>query len=230
MRTATTIALLATVAAGSGMLHAQTPERMLGAPYHNPSRAFIDLMIPHHEMGLMMAEHAAMGVRSDTLKQMALRMKAEQTAELAELKALRRELFGSDSSRTDQMQAMMQMMGMHEKPDSAKARAMPDSMRMPPARPMPDSMRMPPQAPGRAPGAGGMPMMAGADLDRMFLEHAVAHHLTGADIAVLAEDSDAQARVKALARKIRQRQERDIADMRQRLAAMPATRAAPHDH
>jgi uncharacterized protein (DUF305 family) len=183
------------------MLHAQTPERMLGAPYHNPSRAFIDLMIPHHGMGLMMAEHAAMGVRSDTLKQIAQRTKAEQTAELAELKALRRELFGSDSSRTDHMQAMMQMMGVHEKPDSAKARPMPDSMRM-----------------------------AGADHDRMFLEHTVAHHLTGADIAVLAEDSDAQARVKALARKIRQRQERDIAEMRRLLAAMPAARAAPHDH
>lgn len=215
MRTVTTIALLATVAV-SGTLHAQTPERMLGAPYHNPSRAFIDLMIPHHGMGLMMAEHAAMGVRSDTLKRIAQRMKAEQTAELAELKALRRELFGSDSSRTDLMQAMMQMMGMRQKPDSAKAR--------------PDSMRMPAQAPGRAPGAEGMAMMAGADHDRMFLEHAVAHHLAGADLAVLAEDSDAHARVKALARRIRQRQERDIAEMRRLLSAMPAPRAAPHDH
>jgi uncharacterized protein (DUF305 family) len=64
----------------------------------------------------------------------------------------------------------------------------------------------------------------------MFLEHTVAHHLTGADIAVLAEDSDAHARVKALARRIRNRQERDIAEMRRLLAAMPAARAAPHDH
>ena len=218
MRAVTSLTLLAAVAVGAGTLHAQTPERMMGAPYHNPSRAFIDLMIPHHGMAVMMAEHAAMGVRNDSLKRIAQRMKAEETAEIAQLKALRRDLFGSDSSRTDHMQAMMQMMGKHEMPDSAKA------------RPMLDSTRMPAQAPGRAPGAGGMPMMAGADLDRMFLEHTIAHHLTGADIAVLAEDSDAHERVKALARKIRQRQERDIVEMRGLLSAMPAVRAVPHDH
>ena len=218
MRTVASLALLAAVAAGAGTLHAQTPERVMGAPYHDPSRAFIDLMIPHHGVAVMMAEHAAMGVRNDSLKRIAQRMKAAETAEIAQLKALRRDLFGSDSSRTDHMQAMMEMMGKHEMPDSAKT------------RPMPDSMRMPAQAPGRAPGAAGMPMMADADLDRMFLEHAITHHLTSVDMAVLAEDSDAHARVKALARTIRQRQERDIVEMRRLLAAMPAVRAAPHDH
>lgn len=199
-------------------LGAQTPERVLGAPYHNPGRAFIDLMIPHHEMAVMMSQHAVAGGRTDGVRQVAQKMLDEQTAEIGELKALRRSLFGSDSTRSHMMQGMMQTMGMHQMRDTAAARARMDSMRM--AQPMPmrrDSMPM------------RQHTMSG-DFDRMFLEHMILHHQDGADMSVLAEDSQAGTQVKELARKIRGRQEQDIAEMRRLLAALPPAPAQGHDH
>jgi len=62
------------------------------------------------------------------------------------------------------------------------------------------------------------------DFDRMFLQHMLAHHLDGADIAILAERSDAVEQVKRLAREVRLSQEQDVAAMRRLLATMPAPR------
>lgn len=250
-------ALLLAAALGAAPLGAQAPTRVMGAPYHSASRAFIDLMIPHHEMAVMMSRHAVTAARSDAVRRLAQRMIDEQTKDIDELKALRRSLYGSDSSRSQMMRAMMQMMGMHHMGDTA-ARAMMDSMRTGPGRGAPgmrppgamrDSMRMrPPGAatdsmrmrdttrmrdsmgmrqpmpgmqgmPGMARG-GGMPMTSG-DFDRMFLEHMIAHHQDGADMAVLAEDSRASARVRQLARKIREEQERDMTEMRRVLGTLP---------
>lgn len=173
-------------------LGAQAPARVMGAPYHNASRAFIDLMIPHHEMALMMSQHAIDAARSDSVKALAKDMLDRQRKELADLKAARRALFGSDSTRASMMEGMMpmmtQMMGMQH--DSAMT--------------------------GRMMGQ----MMA--DFDRMFLQHMVSHHQEGIDIALLAEHSQAAAQVKALAVKSRESQERDLARMRRLLAKLPA--------
>lgn len=193
-------------------VQSQAPERLMGAPYHDASRGFIDFMIPHHEMAIMMSEHASQAARTDAVRQIAQRMAAAQRREVGELRATRRALFGSDSSRTGMMRAMMQMMGMHHaREDSAMAHAMMDSMSRRQARP------------GQAPQRSGQLMhgMMSGDIDRMFLEHMISHHHDGNDVAVTTEHSAAAARVKDLARQIRTGQERDIADMRRLLAALP---------
>lgn len=76
----------------------------------------------------------------------------------------------------------------------------------------------------------GMDSSMMGDMDRMFLEHMIAHHQDGIDMAILAEDSQAAARVKQLAMSIRQGQERDLAEMRRLLAALPAMGTSPHEH
>lgn len=194
-------------------LQAQAPARMMGAPYHDPSRAFIDLMIPHHETAIMMSEHHLQMSRNDAVKALARRMIADQRQEIAELKATRRALFGSDSSRSPMARAMTQMMGMDRMRDTAARRSMMDSMHQ----------HQPPVAGAEHPGMhreGMMGMMPG-DMDRMFLEHMIAHHRDGIDMALLAEDSQAAARVKQLARKSREGQERDIGEMRRVLGSLP---------
>ncbi|MHB0948295.1 MAG: DUF305 domain-containing protein [Gemmatimonadaceae bacterium] len=203
-------------------LPAQAPARTMGAPYHDTSRAFIDLMIPHHDMAIMMSEHHLAMTRNDAVQALARRMIAAQRQEIAELKTVRRTLFGSDSSRSPMMRAMMQMMGMERMRDTSASRAMMDSMRM----------RQQPTAGGQHQGMQHQRMkaMMSGDMDRMFLEHMIAHHEDGIDMAILAEDSQAAAPVKQLARKIREGQERDVAEMRRILASMPGAPADGHRH
>src|SRR4051812_33791256 len=68
------VLLIATTLAAATPLGAQAPARMMGAPYHDASRAFIDLMIPHHEMASMMSEHHLSMGKSDAVKTMARKM------------------------------------------------------------------------------------------------------------------------------------------------------------
>lgn len=122
---ARTIRATLTLAALAAMpLGAQAPSTRMGAPYHNASRAFIDLMIPHHEMAIMMSEHHLTMSKHDGVKAMARKMATAQRQELAELKAARQALFGSDSSPTPMMRAMMPMMGMAPMQDTAAMHTM----------------------------------------------------------------------------------------------------------
>jgi uncharacterized protein (DUF305 family) len=214
------LSILALAASSSIPLQAQTPTRVMGAPYHDASRAFIDVMTPHHEMAMMMSEHAITSARSDAVKEIARKMVDEQKKEIAELKAARKALFGSDSSRSSMMHGMMQMMGRQHMSDSG-------------ARPTMDSIHAqhrPAQPPGQRPAAMGREQRAGAmshdmmggSFDRMFLEHMISHHQEGIDVALIAEHSEAAAGVKELAKKTREGQERDIAEMRRMLASLPA--------
>jgi uncharacterized protein (DUF305 family) len=224
-------ALILVACAAPATLAAQAPTRLMGAPYHNPSRAFIDMMIPHHEMAVMMSEHHGAMSKHEAVKAIARKMAAEQRQEIADLTATRKVLFGSDSARSPMMRAMMQMMGMERMHDTAATRTMMDSMRM---RRDTAAQRGGQHAghqggamPGMTGGAGMGAMMSG-DHDRMFLEHMISHHRDGIDMSILAEDSRAAARVKQLARKIRDGQERDIAEMRRILGTLPGAPAAGH--
>ena len=223
MKTRFALALLTATTLGAGAaLRAQAPTQLMGAPYHDASRAFIDLMIPHHDMAIMMSEHHLATTRNDAVKAMARKMIAQQKQELAELKATRRTLFGSDSTRSPMMRGMMQMMGMERMHDTSASHAMMDSMRLH-QQPMAMAQQKGMQHQGMA-GAGMAGMMSG-DMDRMFLEHMISHHQDGIDMAILAEDSQAAARVKQIARTSRARQERDVAEMRSILASLPGAPA-----
>ncbi len=57
---------------------------------------FIDALVPHHEMAVMMADLVLKKGADAHEKEMAQRMKDAQNAEIAELKATRKRLTGSD--------------------------------------------------------------------------------------------------------------------------------------
>lgn len=225
MKSRISIALLAATAlAASVPLRAQAPAHLMGAPYHDASRAYIDVMIPHHEDVIMMTEHHLAMAKSEAVKTLARRMMAGERQEVAELKATRRSLFGSDSSRSSMMRGMMQMTGMDHMRDTGAMRAHMDSMRMH-EHAMAGAQRaaMPRAAMPHEP-MSGMPMggMMSGDMDRMFLQHMIAHYQDGIDLSILAEDSRAAAQVRELARRSREAHERDIAEMRRLLTTLPA--------
>lgn len=57
---------------------------------------FIDALVPHHEMAVMMADLVLEKGSDAHVKEMAQTMKAAQTGEIAELKATRKRIDGSD--------------------------------------------------------------------------------------------------------------------------------------
>ena len=97
-----------------------------GAPYgctipltNTTDVQFIDMMVPHHQMATMMAEQVlARGSRAD-VKAFAQKAKDDQTREVAQMKAIRSEIAGSDAvpppppdpHMDTEMAMMMQMSG-----------------------------------------------------------------------------------------------------------------------
>jgi uncharacterized protein (DUF305 family) len=99
-------------------------------------------------------------------------------------------IVGSDSSRAPMMD-MTGMMAMHATSGSVEKHPMPDSKAMhPPASAANQSAMMP------------MPMVG--DMARKFPEHMIVQHESGIDLSVLAQESQADPRVRELAKKIRE--------------------------
>lgn len=62
------------------------------------NRAYIDAIVPHHEMALSMADDAIAKATHASLKEMAQMMKTDQAREIGQFKSARANLFGSDST------------------------------------------------------------------------------------------------------------------------------------
>ena len=77
-------------------------------------QAFIDMMVPHHESAIAMAELAQERAEHPELQQMADDIVAAQSAEISQLKAWRGEWFGS--SDTPSMEEMPMLPGMSMPP------------------------------------------------------------------------------------------------------------------
>ena len=77
-------------------------------------QAFIDMMVPHHESAIAMAELAQERAEHPELQQMADDIVAAQSAEISQLKAWRGEWFGS--SGTPSMEEMPMLPGMSMPP------------------------------------------------------------------------------------------------------------------
>ena len=71
----------------------------LGKSDENYDKRFIDMMIPHHEGAVMMFKDALKNSTHAEIKEMAKKGMEEQQKEIAQLKTLRQEWYGS-SSRT----------------------------------------------------------------------------------------------------------------------------------
>lgn len=76
----------------------------------SPDVAFIDSMVPHHEMAMHMAEMVIEHGSSPDVKAFAQRVKDKQAREVNEMKSARKELAGSDD--TPEMDTSMMQMPM----------------------------------------------------------------------------------------------------------------------
>lgn len=61
-------------------------------------RAFIDLMVPHHQMGIEMANEAIAKAQHKEIKAFAQKMKDDQTKDINQLKSWRQQWFGSSET------------------------------------------------------------------------------------------------------------------------------------
>lgn len=77
-----------------------TPNATTGAAAQgqNADRDFIDGMVPHHEMALMMADEAQYEAQRQELKDFAVKVKGDQRAEILQMKAWRQAWFGSEAT------------------------------------------------------------------------------------------------------------------------------------
>jgi uncharacterized protein (DUF305 family) len=70
--------------------------QQLGEPDENYQKRFIDMMIPHHQGAMMMAQDALDHSNREELKELARKMIETQQQEIEQLKRYRAEWYGSD--------------------------------------------------------------------------------------------------------------------------------------
>jgi uncharacterized protein (DUF305 family) len=75
-------------------------------------KAFIDAMVPHHQGAVEMAEVALQNAEHEQIKQLSQNIISTQRAEIEELKAIKKEEFGTSEVPMELSAQDMQMMGM----------------------------------------------------------------------------------------------------------------------
>jgi len=73
---------------------------------------FIDAMVPHHQGAIAMAEVAQKNAEHDEIKELSENIVSTQQAEIEELKAIKKEEFGTSNVPMEMSQEQMQGMGM----------------------------------------------------------------------------------------------------------------------
>lgn len=199
-----TVALAACsgTATGGGTAVAPTNGSVSVNPtFNNADAMFLRMMIPHHEQAVQMASLAQVKATDPDVKQLASRIRTEQTAEIATMKGW--------LAAWGQPTTMPSCPGMHCMPSGT----MPSGM-MPHGQ-MPSGM--PSMPPGMMSSADMAKLKAatGSEFDRLFLQMMITHH-QGAIMmaqAELAHGTNPDAR--ALAGRIVHTQQAEIARMQQ---------------
>jgi uncharacterized protein (DUF305 family) len=75
-------------------------------------KAFIDAMVPHHQGAIEMAEVALDNAEHDEIKELSHNIISSQQAEIEELKAIKKEEFGTSNVPMEMSQEQMRSMGM----------------------------------------------------------------------------------------------------------------------
>jgi uncharacterized protein (DUF305 family) len=79
-------------------------------------RAFIDAMVPHHQGAIAMAEVALDNAEHEEIKELSRNIISSQQAEIEELKAIKKEEFGTSNVPMEMSQEQMRGMGMMMNP------------------------------------------------------------------------------------------------------------------
>lgn len=157
-------------------------------------RQFIDMMVPHHESAIAMAELVPAGSDRPELRRLADGIVATQGAEIAQLKAWRLEWFGSDA--TPSMAEMPMLPGMTmgmEGHDMAGHDMGAMTMDM---------------------GADVRKLEGADDFDRAFLELMIVHHEMALDAARVVADATEREEIRDFAAAVIEAQAAEIAEMR----------------
>jgi uncharacterized protein (DUF305 family) len=75
-------------------------------------RRFIDAMVPHHQGAMAMAEVALKNAEHEEIKELSRNIISSQQAEIEELKAIKKEEFGTSNVPMEMSQGQMRGMGM----------------------------------------------------------------------------------------------------------------------
>jgi uncharacterized protein (DUF305 family) len=168
-------------------------------------RHFIEMMIPHHEGAVKMADLALKLSKRPEVRQLAESIKSDQTREIAQMKSWYKQWYGTE------VPSAMSMMNHSDMMDMTKPMGMP--MTKPMGMPMTKPMGMP----------MGMQNMMAADLkalesapdfDKAFIKAMIPHHKMALMMSSLVIDSD-RPELRTLSTAIAQAQSSEIEQMRQ---------------
>ena len=150
-------------------------------------RAFIDMMVPHHESAVAMAEAALERAEHEELRSMAHDIIAAQTAEIEQMRAWREDWFGS--ADTPPMDAMPLLPGMEAGEHAAHG----------------DTMDM----------AAEVAALREADpFDQAFIDAMIAHHEQAIEAAEIALEQTERDEIRQLATAIIGSQQAEIDQLR----------------
>lgn len=155
---------------------------------------YIDMMVPHHESAVAMAELAMERSQRSELQEFAAAIIAAQSTEIAQLRSWRMEWFGSDE--TPPMSAMPMLQGM--------------SMDMPGHDMHGATMDMEQDI---------RDLESASDFDRAFLEEMIVHHKMAVEASELVVAGEVRAEIKALAGDVIADQRAEIQQMEAWLAS-----------
>jgi uncharacterized protein (DUF305 family)/predicted small secreted protein len=85
-------------------------------------RRFIDAMVPHHQGAMAMAEVALKNAEHEEIKELSRNIISSQQAEIEELKAIKKEEFGTSNVPMEMSQEQMRGMGMMMDPQQLAKR------------------------------------------------------------------------------------------------------------
>jgi uncharacterized protein (DUF305 family) len=148
-------------------------------------RAFIDMMVPHHESAVAMAEVARQRAEHPEIRQLADEIIAAQRKEIDQLRAWRKQWFGSD--QTPAMDAMPLVPGMDMEGHGMGG----GTMTMDMTRDVEELRTADP-------------------FDRAFIDAMIEHHTSAVDAGRIALRDSSKPEIRSLAEEIIKAQEREI--------------------
>jgi uncharacterized protein (DUF305 family) len=156
-------------------------------------RHFIEMMIPHHEGAVKMADLALKRSKRPEIKQLAESIKSDQTREIAQMKSWYKQWYGTE------VPSAMTMMNQGDMMDMKKP------MGMPMKKPMGMQNMM----------TGDLKALESApDFDKAFIKEMIPHHKMALMMSIMVVDSD-RPEMRTLSTAIVQAQSTEIEQMRQ---------------
>lgn len=155
---------------------------------------YIDMMVPHHESAVAMAELATVRSQRAELQEYAAAVIAAQSIEIAQLRSWRKEWFGSEE--TPPMSEMPMLPGM--------SAGMPGHDMSGGTMDMEQDIR---------------DLEGASDFDRAFLEAMIVHHAMAVEASEIAVAGEVRAEIKALAEDVIADQRAEIQQMEAWLAS-----------